>query len=111
MNDLRTPCGRWVDEAQGVVSRDAFVSDDVYRLELDRIFQRSWVFLAHESEFPEPGDYVARTLGRAPVLVVRGNDRSVIAMLNSCRHRGAKALPLRCRVHEPFRLPVSWVDL
>ncbi len=90
MNDLRIPSGRWVDEAQGVVSRDAFVSDDVYRLELDRIFQRSWVFLAHETEIPEPGDYVARTLGRAPVLVVRGNDRSVIAMLNSCRHRGAK---------------------
>jgi hypothetical protein len=37
----------WVDSAQGVVSRAAFVSDDVYRLELARIFEKGWVFLAH----------------------------------------------------------------
>jgi PAH dioxygenase large subunit len=80
----------WVDSAQGVVSREAFVSDDVYRLELARIFEKGWVFLAHETEIPAPGDYVVRTLGKAPVIVIRTGDGTIKAMLNSCRHRGAK---------------------
>ena len=80
----------WVDVAQGVVSREAFVSDDVYKLEIDRIFSRNWIFLAHESEIPKVGDFVARNLGGAPVIVVRDADNSIRAFLNSCRHRGAK---------------------
>ena len=80
----------WVDATQGVVRREAFVSDDVYRQELARIFERNWVFLAHETEIPQPGDFVVRTLGKAPVIVVRDADGTVKAHLNSCRHRGAK---------------------
>lgn len=80
----------WVDVANGLVSREAFVSDEVYRLELERIFDRTWVFLAHDSEIPAPGDYVARRLGSAPVLVVRDGGGAVRVLLNSCRHRGAR---------------------
>ena len=80
----------WVDVACGLVSRDIFVNDDVCRLELDRIFDRTWVFLAHETEIPAPGDYVSRTLGSAPVVLVRDTDGTLHALLNSCRHRGAR---------------------
>jgi PAH dioxygenase large subunit len=79
----------WVDVAQGVVSREVFISDDIHQLEIDRIFSRNWVFLAHESEIPNAGDFVVRTLGNAPVVVVRDTDRSIHGLLNSCRHRGA----------------------
>jgi phenylpropionate dioxygenase-like ring-hydroxylating dioxygenase large terminal subunit len=80
----------WVDVQKGLVSRDIFVSDDVYRLEIERIFDRTWVFLAHETEIRNPGDFVCRNLGQAPVVVVRDNDGTIHALLNSCRHRGAK---------------------
>jgi phenylpropionate dioxygenase-like ring-hydroxylating dioxygenase large terminal subunit len=80
----------WVDATRGLVSREIFVSDEVYRLEMERIFARSWLFLAHESEITEPGDYVVRLLGDAPVIVVRNDGGAVHALLNSCRHRGAK---------------------
>jgi phenylpropionate dioxygenase-like ring-hydroxylating dioxygenase large terminal subunit len=90
MNQPRISTHGWVDVAQGVVSREAFVSDDVYRLELAQIFEKGWVFLAHETEIPEPGDYLVRTLGKAPVIVVRDGDGAIRAMLNSCRHRGTK---------------------
>jgi phenylpropionate dioxygenase-like ring-hydroxylating dioxygenase large terminal subunit len=79
----------WVDATQGVVSREVFVSDDVHKLEAERIFSRNWVFLAHESEIPRSGDYVIRSLANAPVIVVRNDDGAVHALLNSCRHRGA----------------------
>jgi phenylpropionate dioxygenase-like ring-hydroxylating dioxygenase large terminal subunit len=82
--------GSFVDPAQGTVSRAAFSSQDVYAREIERIFDRAWIFLAHESEIPNPGDYVTRTLGRAPVVVVREKDGSISVVLNSCRHRGSK---------------------
>ena len=80
----------WVDAANGTVSREIFVSEDVFRLELDRIFHRLWIFLAHETEIPSQGDYVVRTMGRVPVIVVREGGGEVRVMLNSCRHRGTK---------------------
>ena len=80
----------WVDAARGLVHRDAFVAEDVHRLELQQVFDRSWLFLAHESEIPAAGDYVVRRLGSAPVIVARGADGSVHVLLNSCRHRGTR---------------------
>ena len=80
----------WVDVEKGQVSRSAFVADDIYELELDRVFDRSWIFLAHESEIPNPGDYVSRMLGGVPVIMVRDENGVVRGHLNTCRHRGAK---------------------
>ena len=80
----------WVDAASGTVSRRVFVGEDVFRQELDRIFHRLWVFLAHESEIPNAGDYVVRGMGRVPVIVVRGSGGEIRVLLNSCRHRGTK---------------------
>lgn len=80
----------WVDAERGLVSREIFVSDEVCQLEIARIFERTWAFLAHETEIAKPGDFVSRKLGQAPVVVVRDNDGTIHALLNSCRHRGAK---------------------
>ena len=80
----------WVDVANGLVERDAFVSADVFRLEMERVFDRSWMFVAHETEIPDSGDYVARSLGSAPVIAVRDADAGIRVLLNSCRHRGTK---------------------
>jgi len=80
----------WIDVKRGQVSREVFVSDQIYRLEVERIFDRTWVFLAHESEIPAAGDYVTRMLGSAPVIVTRDKDGVLHALLNSCRHRGTK---------------------
>jgi phenylpropionate dioxygenase-like ring-hydroxylating dioxygenase large terminal subunit len=82
--------GGWVDVERGLVSREAFTSDDVYRQEMSRIFDRTWIYLAHESEIPSPGDYAVRQLGSAPVIVVRDDGDQIRVMLNSCRHRGTK---------------------
>ncbi len=84
----------WVDEKNGLVSRDVFVSEDVFKIEVERIFNRVWLYLAHDSEIPSPGDFVTRNLAGTPVIVVRERDGSVKVFLNSCAHRGAKV----CRV-------------
>jgi PAH dioxygenase large subunit len=83
-----------VDSELGVVSRETFVNEDIFKQEIARIFDRSWLFLGHESEIPAEGDFITRNLSTAPVVVSRGADGAVHAVLNSCRHRGVKV----CRV-------------
>ncbi|HEY1275584.1 MAG TPA: Rieske 2Fe-2S domain-containing protein [Thermoleophilaceae bacterium] len=72
------------------VSRRAWFDEDVLRLELERIYSRAWLFVGHESEIPEPGDYVTRRLGMEPVVVTRTKDGEVSIVGNTCRHRGIR---------------------
>ena len=62
-------------------------------LEADHVFVRSWLFVAHADELPEPGDYVLLRQLPKPVLLVRGHDDTVRAFLNSCQHRGGPVVP------------------
>ena len=70
------PLGRYTDPA-------------FHRLEMDRLFKRSWVYAIHDSELPDRGSYALRDIAGAPVLLVRGDDEIVRAFHNACRHRGA----------------------
>lgn len=59
----------------------------IFEKERDHVFAHSWLFIAHESQMPEPGDYVAATAASFPVIVVRGEDGNIRAFHNVCRHR------------------------
>lgn len=62
----------------------------VFAGELERIFYRSWVYVAHESEIREPGDYKTTSIGLQPVIVDRDADTGEVQVLfNRCRHRGS----------------------
>lgn len=69
-----------------------YTSQECFDLDVDAIFSRHWLFVASEPELPEPGDYVAVTIGRYPVIVVRDDDDQVRAFHNVCRHRGSRLL-------------------
>lgn len=79
-----------VDWEQGLISPRIFVDEAIYEAELERLFGRAWLFLAHESMLKAPGDFFSTFMGADPVLVVRQKDGSVKAFLNACRHRGMK---------------------
>ncbi|WP_018636333.1 aromatic ring-hydroxylating oxygenase subunit alpha [Parafrankia elaeagni] len=70
------------------VSMRVLQDPEIYQLELAKLWSRTWVLLAAESEIPNPGDYVTRQIGDDPVIVVRDRDGSVNVMLNVCAHRG-----------------------
>ena len=81
---------RYVNLEEGLVSRKIFFDPEIYQLELERSFARCWLFLGHESQIPDAGDYMTAYMGEDPILVCRGSDGTVRAFLNSCRHRGMK---------------------
>jgi len=66
-----------------------YTDPDLYALEIERVFKRSWLFALHETDLPEVGSYRLLDIPLAPVLVVRGTDGALRAFMNSCRHRGA----------------------
>ena len=78
-----------VDHSRGLVARDIFVDDEIFKLELEQIFGRCWLFLGHESQIPNPNDYLNVKMGLESVLVCRTRDGDIKAFINSCRHRGA----------------------
>ena len=85
-----------VDVDRGVVSREIFVSEEIYRQEQEQLFARAWLFIGHESQIPKPGDFIASSMGEESVILCRDSAGGIHVFLNSCRHRGMKV----CRYDE-----------
>ena len=84
--------GNMVDDVNGIISRDIFVSDEVYQRELEQVFARMWLFVGHESMIPKPGDYFTSRMGAESVILCRDRESKVHVFLNTCRHRGMKVV-------------------
>jgi len=68
-----------------------FYSDpDIFRREIDRIHLRHWFCVGHESRIPERGDWFRFDLAEESIILVRGRDLQVRALVNVCRHRGSR---------------------
>jgi benzoate/toluate 1,2-dioxygenase subunit alpha len=98
--------------AQGefALRRDAFTDPALFELELAHIFEGTWLYVCHESQIPNPGDYFTTHMGRQPVVLVRGQDRQVRGFINACAHRGAVLCRTRKGTAKFFTCPYhGWV--
>ena len=73
--------GEWVDSR-------IYTDQQIFDLEMEKIFKNTWVPLCHESELAKPYDFRTFTIAKEPVIVCRGPDNTVRALLNVCPHRG-----------------------
>ncbi|MHB2265860.1 aromatic ring-hydroxylating oxygenase subunit alpha [Aliihoeflea sp. PC F10.4] len=69
----------------------AFYTDpDFFKLDMELIWYRDWLFIGHDCELPKPGSYMTVQVGEYPVVVVRDAKGSIRAFHNTCRHRGSR---------------------
>ncbi len=71
----------------------AYDNAELTRLEIDRVFLRNWLFVTHEAELPNRGDYQCFSMGDERALVVRDGEGRIRAFYNVCRHRASRVVP------------------
>jgi benzoate/toluate 1,2-dioxygenase alpha subunit len=94
LRQLQNELPGWLvsDDAKGEhrIARRVFMDPAVFELEMLYIFERNWVYLAHESQLDEPGAFFTTFIGRQPVIVTRDKSGEINCIVNACSHRGAK---------------------
>jgi len=77
-----------VNEDATLISRRCWTDPEVYALEKRGIFGKAWLFLGHESQLRNAGDFVQAYMCETPIILSRGQDLRLYANINSCTHRG-----------------------
>lgn len=71
------------------VHRSVFTDQEVLDEEMDKIFSTCWLYVGHESELPNKGDFKRRKVGGRNLIFTRSNDGKIRVLFNTCPHRGA----------------------
>jgi phenylpropionate dioxygenase-like ring-hydroxylating dioxygenase large terminal subunit len=66
-----------------------YTEPSIFEEEMKRIFYTTWVFVGHESEVKNIGDYKTTYIGHMPVIVTRDGNNEMRVLMNRCLHRGA----------------------
>jgi len=86
----RTAQSGYADLVQdALVDPSLYTDPQIFDAEMERIFSQTWIWVAHVSELPKPGDFRSTFVGRNPVIVVRDRQQNIHVLENRCRHRGA----------------------
>jgi len=87
---VRIPKPAFPDEY--LVDNRVYTDPRTFELERERIFLRVWNFVCHESEIPNPGDYLTTLVAGQPLLLCRNEEGQLKAFYNTCRHRAAQVV-------------------
>ncbi len=72
------------------LDRRPFADPALFEAEFPQIWEKTWVYLAHESQIPKPYDYITTWIGRTPVIVNRNGEGRIGGLVNICTHRGSR---------------------
>ncbi|MEL0084168.1 MAG: Rieske 2Fe-2S domain-containing protein, partial [Gammaproteobacteria bacterium] len=95
IEDLSSVIVDRTEEGEFTLDRNIYFDEELFEIEMQQIFEGSWIFLAHESHLPEANDFFTTWMGRKPVVLIRGEDNQIRGFINACTHRGATL----CRTH------------
>jgi benzoate/toluate 1,2-dioxygenase subunit alpha len=85
------------------VHRSVYTDPALFELEIKRIFEKTWIYVGHESQVPNAGDYFSTWIGRKPVLMVRKKDGEIGVFYNRCSHKGTQLVTERQGNVKAFR--------
>ncbi len=87
------------------VHRDVYTDPQIFDLEMERLWRRAWIYVGHESQVANIGDYITTTVGLEPVVMARDKNNRVQVLHNRCGHKGAKVVTQRAGSARVFRCP------
>lgn len=87
------------------VSRNIFTDRTLFDLEMEHIFENTWIYACHESQIPNPNDFYSVQIGRQPILVTRNPAGKLHALVNACQHRGTTLVRVRQGNQSTFTCP------
>ena len=93
------------DEENAKVATEMYEDPALFAEEMEKVFKRTWVFVAHESEFPDKGSFKLSHVGLEPVIVVRDRKGVIHVMVNRCRHRAATVCEVKKGKTASFQCP------
>ena len=94
------------------VHRDVYIDKEIFDLEMENLYATTWVFVGHESQIPNSGDYFTTMIGNQPVLMVRHTDQTIKVLYNRCPHKGTKIAIDGCgNTGKFFRCPYHALSL
>jgi benzoate/toluate 1,2-dioxygenase alpha subunit len=111
------PMQRYRDNPQAIralvrpasVHRDVYLDPELFDLEMEQLWRTTWIYVGHDSQVPNAGDFYTTQLAREPVIMLRGSDGAVRVLPNRCAHKGTKLVSavhgtcaggaLRCPYH------------
>jgi phenylpropionate dioxygenase-like ring-hydroxylating dioxygenase large terminal subunit len=92
------------------VSTRAYTDPAVFADEMRRVFESTWIYVAHESEVAQAGDYKTVNIGQQPAILTRSQDGKLNVLMNACRHRGSVICREERGNSNSFRCPYhGWV--
>ena len=82
-------------EIAGLVRSDSvhkrvYTDPELFALEMERIYGQAWIYVGHESQVKNPGDYHTTRIGDQDVIMTRGADGKVSVLYNRCPHKGSQ---------------------
>lgn len=83
------------EEIAGLVRSDSvhkrvYTDPEIFALEMERIYGQAWIYVGHESQVKNPGDYHTTRIGDQDVIMTRGTDGKVNVVYNRCPHKGSQ---------------------
>lgn len=92
--------GKYRDDPQALgrlvepdrVHRDVYTDPEIFHLEMERLWPRTWIYVGHTSQVPAAGDYITLDLAAKPVIMVRHTDGGIRVLMNRCAHKGTKVV-------------------
>jgi Rieske 2Fe-2S family protein len=85
-----TPLAEPATALMRTLPRDAYLSEEHFAREADRIFHREWFAVGREAAIPAAGDFLQVEVAGESILITRARSGALHAFYNVCRHRGSR---------------------
>ncbi len=103
MNITEQQLDEWVSDKRA--HKNVYIDQSVFELEMRNIWGKSWIFIGHESQVPNAGDYFSLDFAGMPAVMVRDQDNAIHVLHNRCGHKGAKLVAKPCGKNARFTCP------